>query len=70
MLPVADQLDPGREPGRLTFVVRLDPARLRDQLPPPVEKVEATGAEVGWVSDPIPVEPGAGCGRSSRPSGR
>jgi 3-deoxy-7-phosphoheptulonate synthase len=32
VLRVVDQLDPHREPGRLTFVVRLGPARLRDLL--------------------------------------
>jgi 3-deoxy-7-phosphoheptulonate synthase len=59
MLRVVDQLDPRREPGRLTFVVRLDPDRLRHQLPPLVEKVRATGAQVCWVSDPTPGGTGA-----------
>ncbi|GIF15024.1 3-deoxy-7-phosphoheptulonate synthase [Actinoplanes teichomyceticus] len=52
VLRAVDRLDPGREPGRLTFVVRLDPAELRDRLPPLVEKVRAAGAEVCWVGDP------------------
>lgn len=50
-----DWLDPGREPGRLTFVAGV----ASDLLPPLAEKMRATGADVCWVDDPGPVAPGA-----------
>ncbi|MET8234301.1 3-deoxy-7-phosphoheptulonate synthase [Micromonospora sp. NPDC005298] len=55
ILRLIDWLDPCREPGRLTFVAGM----ASDLLPPLVEKVRATGAEVCWVGDPGPFEPGA-----------
>jgi 3-deoxy-7-phosphoheptulonate synthase len=48
-----DRLDPDREPGRLTFVVRMGADKVRDKLPTLVEKVTASGAQVAWVSDPM-----------------
>lgn len=53
VMGLLDRLDPGREPGRLTFVVRAGADRIRDVLPTLVEKVEAEGAQVCWVSDPM-----------------
>ncbi|WP_078916329.1 thiamine pyrophosphate-dependent enzyme [Streptomyces viridochromogenes] len=47
-----DRLDPRREPGRLTLVVRSGADRIHDTLPALVEKVAAEGADVCWVSDP------------------
>jgi 3-deoxy-7-phosphoheptulonate synthase len=41
------------EPGRLTLVTRMGAGRIRDALPPLVEKVAASGAEVAWVCDPM-----------------
>ncbi|MFJ9041568.1 class II 3-deoxy-7-phosphoheptulonate synthase [Streptomyces sp. NPDC102406] len=52
-LKLIDRLDPDREPGRLTFVVRAGADRIRDVLPVLVEKVAAEGAPVCWVSDPM-----------------
>ncbi|WP_394620644.1 3-deoxy-7-phosphoheptulonate synthase class II [Lentzea sp. JNUCC 0626] len=52
-LALIDRLDPDRTPGRLTFVVRLGARRVRDLLPELVEKVNASGASVCWVSDPM-----------------
>ncbi|GGS42951.1 phospho-2-dehydro-3-deoxyheptonate aldolase [Streptomyces cinerochromogenes] len=52
-LKLIDRLDPRREPGRLTFVVRAGADRVRDVLPVLVEKVDAEGARVCWVSDPM-----------------
>ncbi|MCX4904520.1 class II 3-deoxy-7-phosphoheptulonate synthase [Streptomyces sp. NBC_00878] len=49
----AEALDPDREPGRLTFVVRMGASRVRDLLPALVEKTLAEGLEVGWVCDPM-----------------
>ncbi|MGW7416205.1 class II 3-deoxy-7-phosphoheptulonate synthase [Streptomyces sp. NPDC054863] len=53
VLKLIDRLDPAREPGRLTFVVRAGADRVRDLLPTLVEKVNAEGALVCWVSDPM-----------------
>jgi 3-deoxy-7-phosphoheptulonate synthase len=52
-LALIDKLDPQREPGRLTFVVRMGAERVRDGLPPLVEKVRASGAQVAWICDPM-----------------
>jgi 3-deoxy-7-phosphoheptulonate synthase len=46
-----DRLDPDREPGRLTFIVRMGADKVRDNLPELVEKVTASGATVVWVTD-------------------
>ncbi|MGW4174733.1 3-deoxy-7-phosphoheptulonate synthase [Streptomyces rubiginosohelvolus] len=51
-LGYVDRLDPDREPGRLTFAVRLGADRVRDLLPELVEKVTASGARPVWVTDP------------------
>lgn len=53
VLALADALDPGREPGRLTLITRMGAGRIRDALPPLVEKVTASGAAVAWVCDPM-----------------
>ncbi|WP_329458276.1 class II 3-deoxy-7-phosphoheptulonate synthase [Streptomyces sp. NBC_01497] len=52
-LAYVDKLDPDREPGRLTFVVRMGADKVRDKLPELVEKVTASGASVAWVTDPM-----------------
>jgi 3-deoxy-7-phosphoheptulonate synthase len=52
-LALIDRLDPDRRPGRLTFIVRMGTRRVRDLLPELVEKVNASGAPVVWVSDPM-----------------
>jgi 3-deoxy-7-phosphoheptulonate synthase len=52
-LALIDKLDPDRRPGRLMFVTRMGADRVRDVLPPIVEKVTATGAEVVWSCDPM-----------------
>ncbi|MDT7782595.1 MAG: 3-deoxy-7-phosphoheptulonate synthase [Pseudonocardiales bacterium] len=52
-LALADRLDPGRRPGRLTFIVRMGARRVRDLLPELVEKVSASGSPVVWMCDPM-----------------
>ncbi|NEE24755.1 3-deoxy-7-phosphoheptulonate synthase, partial [Streptomyces sp. SID7982] len=52
-LGYVDRLDPEREPGRLTFIVRMGADKVRDKLPELVEKVTASGATVAWVTDPM-----------------
>ncbi len=48
-----ERLDPDAEPGRLTMITRMGAGRVRDALPPLVEKVTATGRPVVWVCDPM-----------------
>ena len=50
---VIERLDPDAEPGRLTLITRMGAGRVRDTLPPLVEKVRATGRPVVWVCDPM-----------------
>ncbi len=53
VLMLIDRLDPDREPGRLTFIVRMGSGQVRTALPPLVEAVSQTGATVLWVCDPM-----------------
>ncbi|MEU0004296.1 3-deoxy-7-phosphoheptulonate synthase class II [Streptomyces sp. NPDC006314] len=52
-LELVRRLDPEREPGRLTFVVRMGAGRVREVLPDLVDRVTAAGAVAGWVCDPM-----------------
>jgi 3-deoxy-7-phosphoheptulonate synthase len=52
-IALAARLSPDNEPGRLTFITRMGAGRIRDALPPLVEKVTAAGVEVAWVCDPM-----------------
>ncbi|MGV4988435.1 3-deoxy-7-phosphoheptulonate synthase [Streptomyces sp. NRAIS4] len=47
------RLDPHAEPGRLTLISRMGRTRVRDVLPPIVEKVTASGHQVIWQCDPM-----------------
>jgi 3-deoxy-7-phosphoheptulonate synthase len=53
VLELIDALDPDQEPGRLTLTTRMGARRIRQALPPLVEKVTASGAAVVWVCDPM-----------------
>jgi 3-deoxy-7-phosphoheptulonate synthase len=53
VLALIGTLDPRREPGRLTLITRMGAGRVRDALPPLVEQVTASGANVAWVCDPM-----------------
>ncbi|WP_197379768.1 class II 3-deoxy-7-phosphoheptulonate synthase [Mycolicibacterium mengxianglii] len=48
-----ERLDPNNEPGRLTLVTRMGNHKVRDLLPPIIEKVQATGHQVIWQCDPM-----------------
>ena len=48
-----NKLNPDREPGRLTFVIRMGAGIVRDKLPALVEKVTAEGHQVAWICDPM-----------------
>jgi 3-deoxy-7-phosphoheptulonate synthase len=52
-LALVERLNPGNEPGRLTFITRMGASRIRSALPPVVAKVTASGAQVAWVCDPM-----------------
>ncbi len=52
-IALAERLDPEREPGRLTFITRVGAQRVRDVLPPLIDKVTAAGVQVAWVCDPM-----------------
>jgi 3-deoxy-7-phosphoheptulonate synthase len=53
VLTLIEALNPDAEPGRLTLVTRMGASRVRDALPPLVDKVAASGAPVAWVCDPM-----------------
>lgn len=52
-LDLINKLDPDREPGRLTFITRMGAGKIREALPPIVEAVRDSGAQVVWVTDPM-----------------
>jgi 3-deoxy-7-phosphoheptulonate synthase len=53
LLRLIDKVDPDRQPGRLTFITRMGAGTIREALPPIVEKVTASGAQVTWICDPM-----------------
>jgi len=53
VLGLIEALDPDHEPGRITLIARMGAGRIRQALPPLVEKVAASGATVVWVCDPM-----------------
>ncbi|WP_026181065.1 class II 3-deoxy-7-phosphoheptulonate synthase [Demetria terragena] len=53
ILRIIDQVDPEREPGRLTFITRMGAGKIRERLPRLVEKVTESGAPAVWVCDPM-----------------
>lgn len=53
LLAMADKLDPDREPGRLTFVSRMGAGKIREGLPPLIEKAQAEGLAAAWICDPM-----------------
>jgi 3-deoxy-7-phosphoheptulonate synthase len=52
-LALAERLNPGRVPGRLTFISRMGAGRVREALPPLVEAVAREQVPVTWVTDPM-----------------
>jgi 3-deoxy-7-phosphoheptulonate synthase len=47
------RLDPHNAPGRLTLISRMGNDKVRDLLPPIIEKVQSTGHLVVWHCDPM-----------------
>ncbi|MDG4810837.1 3-deoxy-7-phosphoheptulonate synthase class II [Micromonospora sp. WMMD1120] len=52
-IQLCEKLNPDNVPGRLTLISRMGNGRVREALPPIVEKVHATGAKVVWQCDPM-----------------
>jgi len=52
-LALIERLNPDGEPGRLTFITRMGAGRIREVLPPLVEKVSQSGGPVVWMCDPM-----------------
>ena len=50
---LAERLNPGRVPGRLTLIARMGAERVRDTLPPILRAVRQTEIPVVWVCDPM-----------------
>ncbi len=48
-----ERLNPDDEPGRLTLITRMGADRVRDLLPPLVERVSEHGSQVAWICDPM-----------------
>jgi 3-deoxy-7-phosphoheptulonate synthase len=48
-----ERLDPQNIPGRLTLVSRMGNGKVRNLLPPIIEKVRASGHQVVWQCDPM-----------------
>lgn len=53
VLELCEKLNPDNIPGRLTIVPRMGHAKVREALPPIIEKVKSAGAKVVWQSDPM-----------------
>jgi 3-deoxy-7-phosphoheptulonate synthase len=52
-LSLAAKLNPANEAGRLTFITRFGSGKIREGLPPLLEKAKAEGLEVAWICDPM-----------------
>jgi 3-deoxy-7-phosphoheptulonate synthase len=48
-----EALNPEGDPGRLTLITRMGAEKVRDLLPPLVERVTEHGAPVAWICDPM-----------------
>ncbi|MCC5794812.1 MAG: 3-deoxy-7-phosphoheptulonate synthase [Chromatiales bacterium] len=53
LLDLVSRLNPGNAPGRLTLIHRFGAGRIADELPPLVESLQAAGAVVLWMCDPM-----------------
>ncbi len=51
LLRLIDVLNPGDEPGRLSFIHRMGAAQIAERLPPLLEAVRRDGRRVLWVCD-------------------
>lgn len=63
LLALCARLDPAREPGRLTLIVRMGPEATARRLPEFVTTVRAAGHPVSWLCDPMHANTVVGPGR-------
>ena len=52
-IALCERLNPGRVPGRLTFITRMGADKVEDQLRPLLRAVTAAGHPVVWACDPM-----------------
>jgi 3-deoxy-7-phosphoheptulonate synthase len=52
-LGLCQLLDPAREPGRVSFIVRMGADRIEEVLPPIVRAVRDAGRTAAWICDPM-----------------
>ena len=50
---LCERLNPGREPGRMTFIARMGSGRVADSLPPLLRAARDEGHPVVWACDPM-----------------
>ena len=53
VLALADRLDPGNEPGRLTFIARMGSGLVEEALPPLVRATKQAERNALWICDPM-----------------
>ncbi len=53
VIGLCEALNPDREPGRLTLIIRMGADNVETGLPPILEAVKAEGHPVVWASDPM-----------------
>jgi 3-deoxy-7-phosphoheptulonate synthase len=53
LVALSERLNPGRIPGRLTFIARMGAGAVRELLPPLLRAVDKAGLPVVWVCDPM-----------------
>ena len=53
LLALCEKLDPGNEPGRLTFISRMGSGLVEETLPPLIRSVKEAGRDVLWICDPM-----------------
>ncbi|MCB1253352.1 MAG: 3-deoxy-7-phosphoheptulonate synthase, partial [Austwickia sp.] len=53
LVALADRIDPDREPGRLSVIVRMGAAKITDGLPRLIEAARAEGLNPTWICDPM-----------------
>jgi 3-deoxy-7-phosphoheptulonate synthase len=52
-LSLIERLNPGHEPGRLTFITRMGADKVREVLPPLLDSVPRQSPPVAWICDPM-----------------
>ena len=52
-IALVERLNPDNVPGRLSFITRFGAGKVRDLLPDVVQKVDASGAQVARICDPM-----------------